>query len=209
MDPQRFSAKAKEDRVRREKRGLHKYMVGQDEPIVPLCAACRPNITAVSGLVHEDEGPHEDLPRDEPIAPLSVLGPPSPVSGLVHEDYVPRDVPSIRPIAHVVAPSTLYGLMADYSRYPDILPCIFEALWADEIRMQLQVNISCWREVKICLAMLRTKARHPYIKVFLGNFNAYWSIQTRESVNLMRTSRPVLVAPNFMPSLSGGRYHEC
>jgi len=99
--------------------------------------------------------------------------------------------------------------MAENSRYPDILPCIFEALWADEIRMQFQVNISCWREVKICLAMLRTKARHPYIKVFLGNFNAYWSIQTRESVDLMRTSRPVLVAPNFMPSLSGGRYHEC
>ena len=208
MDPQRFSAKAKEDRVRREKRGLHGYMVGQDEPIVPLCVACRPNITAVSGLVHEDEARHEDFPRDEPIAPLSPLGPPAPVSGLVHEDYVPRDGPSIRPIAHVVAPSLLYGLMAENSRNPDILPCICEALRADEIRMQLQVDISCWREVKICLAMLRTKARHPYIKVFLGNFNAYWSINTRESAKLWRTSRPGR-GPNFVPSLSGGRYHEC
>lgn len=174
MDPQRFSAKAKADRVRREKGGLHEYGV-QDEPIVPLCA----------------------------------VGPPSPVSGLVHEDYVPRDVPSIRPITHVVAPTPLYGLVAEDIRYPDILPCIFEALGADERRLQLQVNIPCWREVNICLAMLRTKARHPYIEVFLGDFIAYWSIQTRESVNLMRTSRPVLVAPNFMPSLSGGRYHEC
>ena len=184
MDPQRFSAKAKEDRVRREKRGLHEY-VPRDEPIVPLCAVGPPS--PVSGLVHEDDGLHEDLPRDEPIGPLCTVGPPSPVSGLVHEDDVPRDVPSM-----------FYGLLDEDSRYPDILPCIFEFIGVDESHLLRQLNIPCWREVNICLALLRTEARHWS-----------WSIQTRECVNLMRSYRPIHFGPNFMATIQGGRYFEC
>ena len=194
MEPQRFSAKDKADRVWREKRGLHDY-VQSSSVIAP---------SPVSGLVHEDY-----VPRHEPSSSLSSVIAPSPVSGLVHEEHDPRDEPSI-PLSSVVAASPVSGMVQEDPRYPNVLPHIFGFLWSDERRMPLQVSIAWWREVNIGLAMLRTKARHPYIQIFLGSrLPVHWEIVTRECVTLMRRSRPHVIGPNFKPSIRGGRYHEC
>ena len=154
MEPQRFSAKDKADRVWREKRGLHDY--GTRDEVAP---------SPVSGLV----------------LPSSAVVTPSPVSALVHEEH----------------------------RYPNVVPLIFEFLSSGERLVPLQVDIAWWREVNICLAMLSTRARHPHIEVFLGSWKAQWELMNKESVALMRRSRPHVIGPNFRPAIRGGRYHEC
>ena len=109
----------------------------------------------------------------------------------------------------VIAPSPVSGLVHEEHRYPNVVPLIFEFLSSGERLVPLQVDIAWWREVNICLAMLRTKARHPYIEVFLGSFRVHWAIVTQECVTLMRRSRPHVIGPNFRPAIRGGRYHEC
>ena len=144
----------------------------------------------------EKRGLHDYGPLVFPSIPLIA---PSPVSGLVHEDDVPRDEPSI-PLSSVVEPSPVSGLEDEEHRYPKLLPLIFEFLSSGERRKKRQVSSAWWAEVNICLAMLSTRARHPYIEVFLGSWKAQWELMNKESVALMRRPRPHVWI---------GRYHEC